>query len=489
MTNTSSQNSVIYFKKIFQPLLSLILIIFAATYWSPLARKMGIDISPRGMQLSVYFFQSALWILSTWLLTGLIDVFLWGAIFRNRLKIVVPALIKDIVKVILYFSAILCITTNVFGASITGFLAASGIIGLIIGFAVRNLIADLFNGLALNFDRPFSRGELLALNVPGVTGVLKVLDTTWRTTRFETESNDLLVIPNSKLASMVIINLSKNPQGSYDINVNVEAAVPPLRVLIILESAIKSSQGVLETPEPKIRIRGLKTYAATYKITYWLEPKKNLPSQVKHVISANILHHFTMAGLVLRNEVFCYTALIEGNLGNPVPPQLFLPQLRLFPKLNPAEQIELANQVHTHHYAKGTIVVELGTEGDSLFIVAEGLLNVWAKPSEETGFINVGRIICGEYFGEMSLLTGAPRSARITAETDVVLYEITKAGLAPLLQMRPQLIEHFSDLIAVREAHNREKQLAALSLLERHAEQESFTQQITNKIKHFFGFK
>lgn len=478
------------YKKIFQPLLLLILTLLSTQFWPKIFSYFGMTITINFAHIINYTLACFAWLFAAWIINGLIEVIFWDNLLEKRLKISVPSLIKDMVKVIIYFLIILAVSTNVFGTSINGFLAASGLIGLIVGLAVKNLIADLFNGLALNFDRPFDRGELITLQAGGgVPGVLKVLDTTWRTTRFETEGNDLLVVPNSKLGSMVITNLSKNSQGSFNLTVQVEAAVPTRRALRILEAAVKSAEGVLSTPSPQVVINAIKNNAVVYKIAYWLAPSKIQPSQVKHHISSNILHLFNLAGFSLNNETFSHIEEIKGHLGQPVTSEFFLSHVELFKNVSDADREMFAEILVTRHYSKGSTIVELGASGDSLFMVVEGLLNVYIHPTNEASFLLVGHLSSGEFFGEMSLLAGEPRSARIVAETDVILYEITKDSIAPLLETNPELIENFGRVIAERETRNQEKQLEALSLAERQAHYESIFQKIIRKIKRFFGFK
>jgi small-conductance mechanosensitive channel len=71
----------------------------------------------------------------------------------------------------------------VFEASITTFLAASGVAGLVLGFALRSMIADFFSGTALNLERSFSLGDHIKLDT-GVDG--EVVEINWRTTVLKT---------------------------------------------------------------------------------------------------------------------------------------------------------------------------------------------------------------------------------------------------------------------------------------------------------------
>jgi CRP-like cAMP-binding protein len=66
----------------------------------------------------------------------------------------------------------------------------------------------------------------------------------------------------------------------------------------------------------------------------------------------------------------------------------------------------------------------------------------------------VGSIWPGDCVGEMSLLTGEPRSANVRAKSNATLLEITKAGITPIFEANPELINEISTILEKRKAHN-----------------------------------
>ena len=115
----------------------------------------------------------------------------------------------------------------------------------------------------------------------------------------------------------------------------------------------------------------------------------------------------------------------------------------------------LADTAHERQVSAGTILVDEGDTGRSLFIVLEGFLEV-SVADDQAGRLVVNRLAAGAFFGEFSLLTGAPRSARVTAKTDCVLIEITEAILTPILQSCPGLADHLACVLASRQQMTRE---------------------------------
>jgi CRP-like cAMP-binding protein len=85
-----------------------------------------------------------------------------------------------------------------------------------------------------------------------------------------------------------------------------------------------------------------------------------------------------------------------------------------------------------------------------MFVVLEGSLEVWMAVGDATAGECVNRLGPGAAVGEMSLLTGAPRSATLRASTAAVLQEIRREDLAPLLASNPALAERFAEALSDR---------------------------------------
>jgi CRP-like cAMP-binding protein len=104
-------------------------------------------------------------------------------------------------------------------------------------------------------------------------------------------------------------------------------------------------------------------------------------------------------------------------------------------------------------YKPGELIAGAGTILQALCIISDGVL-VGSK--EENGRkIEVIRLVPGDYFGEVGLLTGAPLNGELTALTRAVIYEISKQSLSPLLKARPSMAQELSEILASRQLANR----------------------------------
>jgi CRP-like cAMP-binding protein len=98
----------------------------------------------------------------------------------------------------------------------------------------------------------------------------------------------------------------------------------------------------------------------------------------------------------------------------------------------------------------------------------------------------VGHVRPGEFFGEMSLLTGEPRTATVVAATDTLTYEISKADMDSIFLTRPQLAESMSRVVAKRRLAN-DDAYARASAPEKAEHEATLARQIAEKIHRFFG--
>jgi CRP-like cAMP-binding protein len=128
-----------------------------------------------------------------------------------------------------------------------------------------------------------------------------------------------------------------------------------------------------------------------------------------------------------------------------------LSQVDLFAALPPEALRALAEATASRPYGRGERVIAEGSDGHTFYVVAGGEVSV------RTGApaVEIARLRRGQYFGEMSLLTGEPRSATVVATEDSVLLEIDRATFARIFQMLPGLARQLSAQLAHRRSQLR----------------------------------
>ncbi|MCP4501244.1 MAG: cyclic nucleotide-binding domain-containing protein [Deltaproteobacteria bacterium] len=231
--------------------------------------------------------------------------------------------------------------------------------------------------------------------------------------------------------------------------------VPPERALRILLAGAKAAKGPLKDPAPKVRITGMSKWGVEYEIRCWLNPADVSPSKGWHAVSTSVLDHLHHAELTLACEK--QDPMPQCQLDTHADKVTLLSRIELFEKLEREELEQLSNALSECTICERKNVVTQGEDGTNMFLLVEGLLHVLAKANDDEEVL-VGAITPGQFFGEMSLLTGEPRSATVQAGTDCVMYEITKENLEPLLVKRPEIAEQMTSLVAERRTRMKAKQ-------------------------------
>jgi small-conductance mechanosensitive channel len=176
------------------------------------------------------------------------------AIERAALPFKTTGLAYGIVKGAIYAIGLLIILA-LLGISITPILTALGVGGLAVALALQDTLANLFAGIHILAERTVRVGDFIRLET-GQEGYVQ--DITWRATRIRMLPNNMVVIPNSKLAQSVVTNYYlPEKRMSLLIPVSVSYASDPDRIERILveeaRSAATSVPGLLGDPEPFVR--------------------------------------------------------------------------------------------------------------------------------------------------------------------------------------------------------------------------------------------
>lgn len=410
----------------------------------------------------------------------------------------IPALLQDLVVVLVYLLAITAICGFVLNFSMTGFWTSTGIFSVIFGFALKSVILDTFMGLALSVENEFKIGDFIILHdrtthtKDNIIG--QVIETNWRSTRLVMDGKQIS-IPNSVMGAKVVTNLSRpNPESEFEIVVTIDFSVEVEHVLQVLTAGAKAAltvPGILEQPEPKVRVKGTNELGVEYKVKYSIIPQQIGPGKARHFLLKNMLEHLHHVGISLaypKQDSF-YARMPRRHLDlNAMNDRIsILSRVALFQTLETPTLSHLASLMTLKYFNEGDILIQQNDEGDSMYILVEGLLYVYVDQNADGQLVKAGQITPGKFFGEMSLLTGEKRVATVKASTNAVVYEITRQHVNSILLNHPQIAEILS--MAVAEYRVR---LSDLKDATNHQEQTIQTQnvakQILAKMKSFFNY-
>ncbi|KAA0579714.1 mechanosensitive ion channel [Azospirillum sp. B21] len=445
-------------------LLALLAAMVAAKPWlhGHLEPVVGRSLS-NGLDIAV---ASAAWLMAAWGGARLIDLLAAGNGGTNpdgtprppRF----PRLLADLLRFFVYGVAVLAILAFVLEQPVTGLLATSGVAIAVLGFALRNIIADIFAGIALNIEHPYHIGDWLELS-PGVAG--RVDEINWRATRLIAGDGTAVIVPNGIVAGSRFVNFSRpSPAFRASVPIMLDSEVPVERAKRILLSAMLCADGVLSTPRPDVIVEAVTPNGISYQARFWTDDGGRV-ALVRDAVLTAVLGNLARVGIgpacpkqeVRQHQpVQADTDMLRHNL---------LRQLQLFDAFDDEELGALAEAMREVHLPAGTAAVRQGEAGESLFVIAEGAFDVevaappatgptYPDGGQPPGVIHLTRLRPGDLFGEMSLLTGQPRSASVVACTDAVVFELARSHLDPVLRQRPQLAERLANLMADRQSRN-----------------------------------
>lgn len=341
--------------------------------------------------------------------------------------------------------------------SLTTFLGASGVIGLVLGFALRGLVADVFSGIALQIDGTIAQGDWIEFHHRGHEMHAKVLEITWRTLVLADRSENIVTIPNGEFATLMVTNCSRPTRASeYFAAVDLGAEHDESRIRAILQTALDRavSDGVLlAAPAPYVFVARVHDGTATYRMFYCLDVDRVPPAKASHVTLQYAMQYLKAAGVpvthVQRNEIARPGAVGQFHHEHADARLQMLASTPFLSILAPRDLATVAAEVRTARLGAGQRLLVAGEPGDSMFVVSEGSLDVVVE--SEAGPVTVGQVWPGDCLGEMSLFTGAPRSAHVVAREPSVAFEVRKDTMGRIFASNPALVERVAATIAERE--------------------------------------
>jgi CRP-like cAMP-binding protein len=274
---------------------------------------------------------------------------------------------------------------------------------------------------------------------------------TWRATKLRTKAGNFVILPNNVVAREPIVNYSE-PAARMRLEVEVGASylVPPTRVKAAIVEALRHCSRVLAAPAPDVLLQSFDSSAITYKARFWtddFEADEASRDEVRTAIYYSFQRHDIEIPWPIQVEY--ERDWKEPERAMPVEEEeRLLADVDLFASLPPEVRHHVALAAPTVVYGSGETIVRQGEEGQSMFVVASGAVSVVLEPARE----EVARIQRGGYFGEMSLLTGEPRSATVLAVGDVVVVEIGADLFRRLAAVHPEAIEKIGMAAMVRRA-------------------------------------
>jgi len=418
----------------------------------------------------------------------ILSMFLVDFLLVAQLKFEIPRILRDVTIMALFFVGVMMILIYRTDLDVAGLFTTSAVLSVIIGLALQDTLGNVFSGLALQTERSFNVGDWVRFGE--MEGV--VTDISWRATILRTRANDLVIIPNSLISKDVVVNYSA-PTRVHAIlaEIGVHYRHPPAAVIRAIEEASDQATAILKLPRVDVRTYHYGDFAITYRVKYWIKDYADL-EDIQNAFMTRIWYSFSRHGIEIPfpiRNVYMRTITEETEKADALEAEdRIFNQLRdvpLFDPLTDQETRSLASRARVERYFTGEVVMHQGQAGDSLYIIDEGSVGVAVSHdgrSEKLAELGPSAII-----GEMALMTGAERTATVTASMPTQFVVIDRDAFRKTLLQNPHIAEQISETLAARR-EQRDATLAALHEAASHASGEE-KGQILSRIWEFFGFR
>ena len=445
----------------------------------------------------VVFLEILVWFSGGWLFNRLLSVLFWDTLVGMYTEHHPPKMLVQISGIFVFFLTLSLIAHFVFDEPLTSILVTGGGLTIALGFGVQGLINDLFSSLAIQLDPPFKVGDFINVHhrylaAEGLIG--RVEETNWRTTRMWTTDRNYIVVPNSYITTQILTNYSMPKSLSrFELNYTLDFTIPSDRAIRIFNAALLDSvgpKGPVASPRPTTILTGINSDGAVYKLKYFLEPAQVSPPKARNTINANVLHHLANAGMSPsydKQDIFIgKMPKRQKSWSNKEDRMDLLSNIALFQDFSGELLEAITNSFHLKELKPEEVLFNQGDEGESLFVLVEGLLEVSSQVKGEKRHLSFLRP--GSFLGEMALLTGEKRSADVISSTESLVGELTKESIMSSATENPEILNKMTAVVAKRRLKNKAMWATSAKIHDEAVQQEEKSL-LARVVNFFFGNK
>ena len=179
-------------------------------------------------------------------------------------------------------------------------LGAAGIVGLAVGFAVRDTVENYIASILLSLRTPFLAGDKVAID--GHVGTVARL--TSRATVLISIDGNHIRLPNSLVFKAVIVNYSTDPARRVSFMVGIDTEFDPLAAQSLALETLPQVPGVLDSPRPTARVEALGDSNVSLEIAAWVDENEADPLAVRSEVIRSIKQAFDEAGIVMPEPIY-----------------------------------------------------------------------------------------------------------------------------------------------------------------------------------------
>lgn len=391
-------------------------------------------------------------------IVNLTSVFVFEVVL-DAVRLKPPRIMRELLVAFAYIVVAITLLSSS-GVDLAAIVATSAVITAVIGLSFQDTLGNMMGGMALQLERAISIGDWVRIdNQEG-----RVKEIRWRHTAIETRNWDTIIIPNSVLMKGQITVLGRRAgaprQHRQWVYFNVDFRYAPTDVIDTVETALRaeSMPNVAVEPQPNCVLMDFKESYGNYAVRYWLTDLAQ-DDPTNSIVRSRIYFSLRRAGIPLSIPAHSVFITEEGEQRRERKREeeddrriAALNHVELFQTLTDEEKSSLVPHLRVAPFVRGETITKQGAKAHWLYIITKGDAAVHVTVDGSNASERVAELHQGDFFGEMGMMTGEPRSATVSAQTDVECYRLDKEAFDEILGRRPEIAEDISQILAQRRA-------------------------------------
>ena len=424
---------------------------------------------------------------------------------------------EAIATIIAYFTGSIgfLIVLQTAGINLNSLTVLAGGLGIGLGFGLQTLANNFISGMTLLLERTIKVGDFI--EVDGLSGTIKQIS--MRSTIIKTTDGVSVIVPNLDFIENKIINWShQDPDSRLRIPVGVAYGSDPVLVTETLLSSAYLESRVLYNPPPEVWLTGFGDNALNFELLVWInQPEEREPiksslnfiiehelrqrrieipfpqqdiwirnrEELQKLISSNTFRQSAEIVKSIADQELPEKTPINKTINKPINLRELLQKITYFEDFNDLELLRFIEQGYRKIVAAETVLFRENDPGDSFYIILAGSVEVFSEKANKY----LTTLHAGDFFGELSLLMGIPRSASTKTLEETILFVVSHNGFKKLLTQHKGLADQIIYKLAERqqELAERQQSLRDLGLVDEADLDKNPLVWVRKRLNTFFG--
>lgn len=365
------------------------------------------------------------------------------------------------------------------GINLSSLAVIAGVIGIGVGFGLQNIASNFISGLVLLFEQTLKVGDYIEIGE--LKGTIEKISI--RSTILRTDDDVFVIVPNQRFLENNTVNWS---YAGHTCRIHIPISVAQDTDLLVLTEALltaaRHEPRVLSNPPPEVWFKKFGGDSLDFDLLVWIdEPDANEP--IRSSLNFRIAYEIRERGIVVpfptREIIFRNPQAItpflpvlpaEDNnerakttkikVASPVSSHSdskelnskslrdLLRRISYFERCTEVELFALIARGYRKHFDIGQVICQENDPSEEFYIILEGAVEIFSEKSN----IPIATLGEGDFFGEISLLTGTPRTATVRAlAPNTVLFVVERLQLQKLLSEHKELGEQIALKLSERQ--------------------------------------